>query len=108
MTTLAAATTIGIRRRLPTGGAVLHILAAIVGFGGVMLNGAAAQQAETRGGREGAAIIQTTLARSMVSSVFILLVLVFGVILVLMEDALEWGQLWIWASIALFVVGEGI
>jgi len=88
---------------------LLHILSAIIGFGGVMLNGLYAQQAQQRPGREGVAINQATFAVSKVAEIFIYLVFVFGVILVLLADEpVSFGDLWVWLSMLLFIVAIGI
>ena len=89
---------------------LLHILAAIVGFGGVQLNGLYAQQAQQRPGREGVAINQAVWAVSKVAEIFIYLVFVSGVLLVLMSenDLISFGDLWISLSILLYLIGIGL
>ena len=89
---------------------LLHILSAIVGFGGVQLNGLYAQQAQQRPGREGVAINQSVWAVSKVAEIFIYLVFVFGVLLVLMSenDLISFGDLWISLSILLYLIGIGL
>ena len=88
---------------------VLHILAAIVGFGGVFLNALYGQQAKARRGREGLAIAESNFLVSSVAEFFIYGVLVFGILLVLLSDEVwTFGQFWIWASIVLYVVGLGL
>jgi uncharacterized membrane protein len=88
---------------------VLHILAAMVGFGGVFLNSLYGQQAKARTGREGLAIAQANYLVSNVAEFFIYAVFVFGVLLVLLsDDAWTFGQFWIWASMALFIIGLGL
>lgn len=89
---------------------LLHILAAIVGFGGVQLNDLYAQQAQQRPGREGVAINQAVWAVSKVAEIFIYLVFVFGVLLVLMSenDLISFSDIWIWLSILLYLIGIGL
>ena len=59
----------------------LHILAAIVGFGSVVLNGVYAAQARQRGGREGLAIFQANAFVTMrIAEYAIYAVFVFGLI----------------------------
>ena len=89
---------------------LLHILAAIVGFGGVMLNGLYAQQAQQRAGREGVAISQANYAVGKVAEIFIYLVFVFGVLLVLLadDDTIGFGDLWISLSMLLFIIAVGV
>ena len=89
---------------------LLHILSAIVGFGGVQLNGLYAQEAQQRPGREGVAINQAVWAVSKVAEVFIYLTFVFGVLLVLLSesDLISFSDLWISLSILLYLVGIGL
>lgn len=89
---------------------LLHILAAIVGFGGVLLNGVYATMAKANPGPEGAAI---TRANFHVTSVWaersIYGVFVFGLLLVPLSDgAIGFGDTWVWTSMALYVVGIGV
>jgi uncharacterized membrane protein len=88
---------------------VLHILAAIVGFGGVFLNALYGQQAKARRGREGLAIAEANFLVSNVAEFFIYGVFVFGILLVLLsDDVWTFSQFWIWASIVLYVIGLGL
>jgi uncharacterized membrane protein len=88
---------------------LLHILSAILGFGGVMFNGLYAQQAQQRPGREGVAINQAVYSVSKVAEIFIYLVFVFGVILVLLADEpISWGDPWIGLSILVYVIAMGV
>jgi len=88
---------------------VLHILCAIVGFGGVLLNGLYAQQAKARKGPEGLAISQANFLVSKVAQYFIYAVFVFGILLVgLSDDAWAFGDTWVWLSMALYLVALGI
>jgi len=88
---------------------VLHILAAIVGFGGVFLNALYGQQANARRGREGLAIAQSNYLVSNVAEFVIYAVFIFGILLVLLsDDAWTFGQFWIWSSMALFIIGLGV
>ena len=88
---------------------VLHILAAIVGFGGVFLNALYGQQAKARRGREGLAIAQSNYLVSNVAEFVIYAVFIFGILLVLLsDDAWTFGQFWIWSSMALFIIGLGV
>ena len=88
---------------------VLHILCAIVGFGAVMLNGLYGAQAKKRGGREAVAIGESVYGVSLIAEYFIYAVFVLGIALVAMGNNLfDFGQTWIWVSMALYVVGLGI
>ena len=88
---------------------VLHILCAIVGFGGVMLNGLYGAQAKKRGGREAVAIGESVYRVSLVAEYFIYAVFVLGIALVAMGNNLfDFGQTWIWVSTLLYVIGLGV
>jgi uncharacterized membrane protein len=88
---------------------VLHILAAIVGFGGVTLNGIYGQQAKARKGPDGLAIAEANYLVSTIAEYFIYAVFVLGVLLVLMGDEVwEFGQTWIWLSMLLYLTGLGL
>lgn len=87
---------------------VLHILAAIVGFGSVILNGIHGAQAKKRKGSEGLAIVDSTLAVSDVAQKAIYAVFVLGILLVLVSDGTrEFSHLWISASMGLYIVAVG-
>jgi|SRR5437588_6101906 len=88
----------------------LHILAAIVGFGSVLLNGVYAAKARGRGGAEGAAIADANYDVSFgVSIWFIYAVIVLGLALVGMSSKLiKFSQTWVWLSIVLYVVIIGL
>jgi uncharacterized membrane protein len=89
---------------------LLHILSAIVGFGGIQLNGLYAAQAQQRPGREGVAISQANWSVSKVAEIFIYLTFIFGVLLVLLSDydVIGFGDLWISLSMGLYIVGIGL
>lgn len=88
---------------------VLHILAAIVGFGGVMLNGIHGAQAKKRRGAEGLAITDSSIVAGEVAQKFIYLVFVLGVALVLTsDDTWKFGQLWVGLSMGLYVIAVGV
>jgi hypothetical protein len=88
---------------------VLHILFAIVGFGGVFLNGIHGSQAKRRQGREGLAITDSAIAVGNVAQNFVYLVFVFGIALVFTsDDTWEFGDLWIGLSMGLFVLAVGL
>ncbi len=88
----------------------LHIITAIVGLGGVMLNGIYAQQAQQRPGREGVAINQANFAVSKIAEIFIYFIFVFGVLLVLLadDDTISFSDLWISLSMLFFIIAIGL
>lgn len=89
---------------------VLHILCAIVGFGGVVLNGLYAAQVKKRGGAEGLAINEANMfVAGKVAEMFIYAVFVIGIVLVLLSDeAWKFDQTWLSASMGLYIVGLGV
>jgi hypothetical protein len=88
---------------------ILHILCAIIGFGGVTLNGVYGAQIRGRPARDAAPIAQAVLRVSTVAEYFIYAVLLLGLALVpLGHNVFDFGQTWIWLSTVLFIAGLGI
>jgi hypothetical protein len=92
---------------------ILHILTAIVGFGAVLLNGiyGAQVKAHLMGGRvaEGLAVYEANYKVSKIGQLFIYAVPLLGFGLVgLSDDAIDFGDLWVWLSVVLYVVALGI
>ncbi len=88
---------------------VLHILVAIVGFGGVLLNGVYAAQAKQRPGPGGLAIIEANFKVTGIAEKFIYAVPVFGVLLVLLsDDIVEFSDLWVGLSIVVYLAAIGL
>jgi len=88
---------------------ILHILCAIIGFGGVTLNGVYGAQVRGRPAHEAAPIAQAVFRVSTVAQYFIYAVILLGLALVgLGHNAFNFGQTWVWLSIVLFVAGLGI
>lgn len=89
---------------------VLHIALAIVGFGGVVLNGVYGAQANKRGGAGGLAITEANLfVSTKVAEICIYLVPLVGFALIGLSDSVfEFSQTWVWLSIVLYVVALGI
>jgi hypothetical protein len=89
---------------------LLHISSAIVGFGGVLLNGVYATRAKKRPPAEALAVVETNTWVSMkVAEIFIYLTAVFGLGLVGLSDK-QWkfSQTWIWLALVVYIVGLGI
>ena len=88
----------------------LHILSAIIGFGGVMLNGVYAVQARQRPGREGLAIFQANeFVTLRVAEFAIYGVFVFGLITAILGDPyIKFSQAWLSIAMALYIVGIAI
>ncbi len=88
---------------------LLHILAAIVGFGGVLLNGVYAMEARKRPGPSGRAVSESNFAVSMVAEKVIFAVPLLGLAAVgASDDAWSLGDTWLWLSLVLMIVGLGI
>jgi len=88
----------------------LHISAAIVGFGGVVLNGVYGAQAKQRPGPGGLAITEANLfVTTKICEIAIYLVPIFGFGLIGASDsAWEFSQTWVIASLVMYVVALGI
>ena len=89
---------------------VLHLLAVVVGFGGVMLNGLYGARAKRAGGRQGLAVSEANFwVSDKVAEPFIYAVFVLGILLVLTSDD-AWGfdQNWISFSMLLYIIGIGL
>ena len=88
---------------------VCHLMAAIVGFGAVYLNGIYGAESKKRQGPTGLAVLQANKRVSLVAEKVIYTVPVFGILLVLASDkALKFSQTWIWLAFVLFVIGIGV
>jgi uncharacterized membrane protein len=88
---------------------VCHLMAAIVGFGTVYLNGLYGAEVKKRQGPAGLAILQANKRVSLLAENLIYTVPVFGILLVLASDkAFKFSQTWIWLSLVLFVIGIGV
>lgn len=89
---------------------LLHILSAIIGFGGVLLNGLYASRAKKRPPAEALAVVEDNAWVSMkVAEIFIYLTAVFGLGLVGLSDR-QWkfSQTWVWLALVIYVVALGI
>jgi uncharacterized membrane protein len=89
---------------------LLHILSAIIGFGGVLLNGVYASRAKKRPPAEALAVVEANAWVSMkVAEIFIYLTAVFGFGLVgLSDDQWKFSQTWIWLALVIYVVALGV
>jgi small-conductance mechanosensitive channel len=88
----------------------LHIAAAIIGFGGVMLNGLYAQRAQQRPPAEALAVMEVNAWVSLrVAEVFIYLTALFGLgVLGLSDKVWKFSQTWIWLTIVIYVLALGV
>ncbi|HEV2810225.1 MAG TPA: DUF2269 family protein [Acidimicrobiales bacterium] len=89
---------------------VLHILAVIIGFGGVFIAGFYGREALDRPGREGLAVAETTLkVTGAVPTVSIYAVPILGILLVLLsDDTWKFSEAWISLSFLLYIVMVGL
>jgi hypothetical protein len=88
---------------------VLHILSAIVGIGGVVLNGLYTAQAQKWQGPPGRAISEANYAVTSVAEKVIYVIPVFGILLVLAsDDFIKFSDTFVWLSLVLFVIAIGI
>jgi len=89
---------------------LLHILSAIIGFGGVLLNGLYAARAKKRPPAEGLAVMEVNAFVSVkVAEIFIYLTAVWGLGLVGLSDKIwKFSQTWVWLAIIVYVVALGI
>ena len=89
---------------------VLHILAAIIGFGGMFIAGFYGIESRRLPGDEGLVVAQATLKVSgQVPTVAVCAVPIFGILLILMsDDVWQFSQAWISLSFLLYFVLMGL
>ena len=89
---------------------VLHILASIIGFGGMFIAGFYGNESRSLPGREGLALAQTTLkVTGQIPTVAVCAVPILGILLILMsEDAIKFSAMWISLSFLLYIVLMGL
>lgn len=89
---------------------VLHIMAAIIGFGGTFVAAFYGMEAGKRSGREGSIIAATTVdVTNKVPAMAIYAVPVLGILLILLsDDVWKFSQIWISLSFALYIAALGI
>jgi uncharacterized membrane protein len=85
---------------------VLHILAVIIGFGGMFIAGFYGNEARNRPGREGLAVAETTLkVTSLAPTMAVYSVPVLGILLIfLSDDTWKFSQPWVGISMLLYIV----
>lgn len=89
---------------------VLHILASIIGFGGMFIAGFYGNESRNLPGREGLALAQTTLkVTGRIPTVAVCAVPILGILLILMsEDAIKFSAMWVSLSFLLYFVLMGL
>ena len=86
----------------------LHLLAVVVGIGGVMLNAVYGIQAKNNPGPAGLGITEANHKVSDIAEYFIYAIPVFGIWMVLRIDSYDFDQLWIWLTILLYITALAI
>ena len=88
---------------------VCHVLAAIVGFGAVVLNGLYGAESKKRQGAEGLAVTEANHRVSTVGEYFIYAVPIFGILMVLSSHHVwKFSQTWVSAALTLYVIALGV
>jgi len=89
---------------------VLHVVAVVVGFGGMFLAGVIGAKAQARGGAGGKAVADAAFdVTEHWSQWFIYAVPVLGILLILMsDDVYKFSQMWISISFLLYVLFVGL
>jgi hypothetical protein len=88
---------------------LLHIVSVVYGIGTVVLNGLYAQQAQSRPGPSGRAIIEANFFVTNVAEYVIYTVPVWGILLVLAShDNFKFSQTWVWLALLLYIAAIGI
>ena len=88
---------------------LLHILCAIVGLGGVILNGVYATASRKSIGHGALALVRANAKATKIAEFFIYAVPILGFALIGMSDD-AWGfdQTWIWLSVVVFAIALAI
>lgn len=85
---------------------VLHILAVIIGFGGMFIAGFYGNEARNRPGREGLAVGEATLkVTSLAPTMAVYSVPILGILLILLsDDTWKFSEAWVSLSLLLYIV----
>ncbi len=89
---------------------VLHILAVIIGFGGMFISGFYGNEARNRPGREGLAVAETTMkVTGLIPTMAVYAVPVLGILLILLsDDTWKFSQAWVSMSFVVYIVLMGL
>jgi hypothetical protein len=89
---------------------VLHILAVIIGFGGMFIAGFYGNEARGLPGREGLAVANTTLkVTGRIPTVGVCAAPILGILLILLsDDEIKFSAMWISLSLLLYIVLMGL
>ncbi|MEO5842857.1 MAG: DUF2269 family protein [Acidimicrobiales bacterium] len=88
---------------------LLHILCAIVGFGGVMLNGIYAVASRKAIGHGALALVRANAKATKIAELFIYAVPIFGLALIGMsDDGWAFDQTWVWLAVVLYAIALAV
>jgi hypothetical protein len=88
---------------------LLHILCAIIGLGGVTLNGVYAVASRKALGHGGLAIVRANAKSTKIAELFIYAVPILGFGLVgLSDDAWSFSQTWLWMALVVYAIALGV
>ncbi len=89
---------------------VLHILAVIIGFGGMFIAGFYGNEARNRPGAEGLAVAETTLkVTGQIPTIAVCAVPILGILLILLsDDTFKFSEPWVSLSFVLYIVLMGL
>lgn len=83
---------------------VLHILAVIIGFGGMFISGFYGNEAAKRPGREGLAVGETTTkVTALAPTMAIYTVPILGILLILLSHDTKFSEAWVSISFVLYI-----
>jgi uncharacterized membrane protein len=85
---------------------VLHILAVVIGFGGMFISGFYGNEAAKRPGREGLAVAETTMkVTALAPTMAVYSVPILGILLILLsDDTWKFSEAWVGISMLLYIV----
>jgi uncharacterized membrane protein len=88
----------------------LHILAVVIGFGGMFIAGFYGNEAAKRPGREGLAVAETTLkVTALIPTMAVYTAPILGILLILIsDDTWKFSEAWVGMSMALYIVLIGL
>jgi hypothetical protein len=88
---------------------VLHIVAVVVGFGTVALNGVYGIAAKNARGIGAVAISKANYQATTIAEKAIYAVPVLGILLVVLSDgAIKFSETWVWLALVLYAIGIGL
>jgi hypothetical protein len=85
-----------------------HLLSVIVGIGNTAMNPVYGTFAKNRQGPGGLAVTEANFKAGSIGEYFIYAIPVFGILMVLDSEGIDFDQTWIWLTILLYVIALGI